>query len=335
MFHAIRPWSRALSVHQGKGLTREGAMIGALMEAVESHAAETFDGERLSTTWADLPPGERAASVDDFSRRRGEPLDAPLDWTPLVRWSDGGRLWAPWLHISLDLTLDGYPGLERSSNGLAASFCFEDAVLAAFCELLERDAMAAWLAAPSFQRALDRLDASRDLPTWLSKLLGRCRDCGVHMSLFGFASVIGWPTAVCELEEPAAAALARGLTYGSACRPTAGAAVKAAVLEAVQTRLTFIAAGRDDILPRTGRRPDPNFGFAPPLPSMLDPRTMQAFEQSATGAPADLSGAVRTLEAIGFGPVASVMLPAPAPAVAVKVVAPGLAMAGRSRRATA
>ena len=35
---AVRPWSRALSVHQGKGLTRRDACLGALMEAVESCA---------------------------------------------------------------------------------------------------------------------------------------------------------------------------------------------------------------------------------------------------------------------------------------------------------
>ena len=335
VFHAIRPWSRALSVHQGKGLTREDAMVGALMEAVESHAAEMFDGNRTRQTWAQLPPDERALCVDDFGLSRGEELASALDWTALTRWRDGGQLWVPWLHVSLDLTLDLVRGLERSSNGLAASFCFEDSALAGFCELLERDAVAEWLAEPWFRRALDRLDTSIDAPAWLSELLERCRCCSVHMSLFGFSSLIGWPTAVCELEEPAAATLPRGLTFGSACRPTAAEAVKAAVLEAVQTRLTFIAAARDDLLPGPRRWSGVYFGFAPPLPPAISARTLQAFDEVALGAPATLSEATQRLEDLGFGPVASAVLPAPEPAIAVKVVAPGLAMAGRRRRSIA
>src|SRR5215207_7185666 len=45
VWQAIRPMSRALSVHQGKGATDTDAQIGALLEAVESDSAERFDSE--------------------------------------------------------------------------------------------------------------------------------------------------------------------------------------------------------------------------------------------------------------------------------------------------
>ena len=55
VFQAIRPAGLSLSVHQGKGVTREAAMIGALMEALECDHAEQPVGEPRETTFASLP----------------------------------------------------------------------------------------------------------------------------------------------------------------------------------------------------------------------------------------------------------------------------------------
>ncbi|MHB8529334.1 MAG: hypothetical protein ACYC8V_07475, partial [Caulobacteraceae bacterium] len=60
VFQAIRPWSRALSAHQGKGLSAEAARIGALMEAVESDHAEAFQGPRRTCPYERLREEERA-----------------------------------------------------------------------------------------------------------------------------------------------------------------------------------------------------------------------------------------------------------------------------------
>ena len=91
VFQAIRPWSQGLSVHQGKGLTREAASLGALMEAAEHHFAETFAGPVTScghcqgkcSRAGDAPAvsGSEAAVIT-FSRKHrreaatGQPLDS-------------------------------------------------------------------------------------------------------------------------------------------------------------------------------------------------------------------------------------------------------------------
>ena len=55
VWQAVRPMSRAVSVHQGKGATDADAKVGALLEGVESHAAETFEAAALSfTVWRKL-----------------------------------------------------------------------------------------------------------------------------------------------------------------------------------------------------------------------------------------------------------------------------------------
>ena len=121
---AVRPWSRALSVHQGKGLTRRDACLGALMEAVESCAAERFEGETRLCSFCDLPRDERAPAIEDFASGQGPALDstAPRAWTPAHMLLNGARFWVPFECVSLDLTFPRNLGLERSSNGQASGF---------------------------------------------------------------------------------------------------------------------------------------------------------------------------------------------------------------------
>ena len=335
VFQAVRPRSRALRVHQGKHRDPELAQIGALMEGVESHAAESFCGLRRSCRLIDLPDQERVPAADDFAKQRGG-LDAQslLDWTPLSRWRDGGVLWAPWLGISLDLTLDTTSPVERSSNGLAAGFDSGAVRLAALCEVLERDAMAEWLALAPARCALDRLDVTRVGAAWLQNLQAQAQTWGVRMTVFGFASLVGWPVVVCSLHERAAAHLRRGRVYGSACRPDAHGALEAAVAEAAQARLTAISAVRDDILPGEPFDREAAFVFAPPLPPTMTAADFDRFGQAARG-PDNIEDAADLIERCGLGPVAEIELPAPAPARVFKVVAPGLGMEGRRRRSAA
>ena len=302
-FQAVRPWSRALCTHQGKGLDRGQAQRSALMEAVESDAAERFDGERVRASAAELTDGGRLA-VDDFARKRGAVHpDVELEWTPLTRWRDGGRAWAPWLYVSLDLTHSHDAPVERTSNGLAAHLDIDRARSAALCELLERDAMTAWLAQPLASRAGDRLAlATTDAP-WLTALVDRGRRRGVAFSLFGFRALGGWPVIVCVIEEAAALNARRVRIWGSACRPTSDAALEAAVTEAAQSRLGMISAVRDDVLPdRSGPRPT-SFGFAPPLPPGFRERDFHSFRQGDFYGPADAFAMAETLERLGYGPV--------------------------------
>jgi ribosomal protein S12 methylthiotransferase accessory factor YcaO len=65
--------SRAVSVHQGKGATDADAKVGALLEGVESHAAETFDMDGPICRFEALPRRQRAPSPCDFAGDRRRP----------------------------------------------------------------------------------------------------------------------------------------------------------------------------------------------------------------------------------------------------------------------
>lgn len=331
---AIRPWSRALSVHQGKGLTPREACLGALMEAVESCAAEQFEGEIRFCPFDDLPPEERAPTIEDFaSGQAAAPSGkAAIAWTPARRLVTGARLWVPFECVSLDLTFRGNPGLDRTSNGQAAGFSVEQATLAALCELLERDAVCEWRAQSPMQRALDAVDLE-SLPRlpWIAGLRTVLADRDMSLHLFATESLIGWPVLLCLIEEPRAFPNLRWATYGAACRPRAQDALRAAVLEAAQSRLTAISGARDDILP-DGLRPAAGMAMAPPLPPGLAQRAWSSIgDHDEAGAEA-LAAAVARLARAGYS-AAVVDLPTGSPEVAaVKAFAPGLGGVERRRR---
>jgi ribosomal protein S12 methylthiotransferase accessory factor len=331
---AVRPWSRALSVHQGKGLTWRDACLGALMEAVESCAAEQFEGETRVWSFDDVPCEERAPTIQDFA---SGPSASPSGmvaraWTPARFLLTGARLWVPFECVSLDLTFRGDPALDRTSNGQAAGFSAEQATLAALCELLERDAVCEWRALSPMRRALDAVDLdSLPSPPWIAGLRAACTDRGMRLRLFATESLIGWPVMLCLIEEPGAFPNPRWAAGGTACRPRTEDALRAAVLEAVQSRLTAISGARDDILPDESR-PAAGIAMAPPLPPGVPERTWGSIEDhEEAGAEAIAAAAIR-LATAGYN-AAVVDLPTGSPAtVAVKAFAPGLAGTERRRR---
>ena len=89
VFQAIRPFGRTVSVHQGKALSAKQAMIGALMEAVETDHAEAFpaafEGERWTGPYEALPAAERAPcsriSPGDAAALHGR-TSPSLGWPP-------------------------------------------------------------------------------------------------------------------------------------------------------------------------------------------------------------------------------------------------------------
>jgi ribosomal protein S12 methylthiotransferase accessory factor len=332
---AVRPWSRALSVHQGKGLTRRDACLGALMEAVESCAAEQFEGETRFCSFHEAPRGERAPSIEDFASGKAAAPSAAAAraWTPARLLLTGARLWVPFECVSLDLTFRGDLSLDRSSNGQAAGFSVEQATLTALCELLERDAMCEWRALSPTQRALDSVDLE-SLPTlpWIAGLRGTLADRGMSLRLFATESLVGWPVLFCLIEEPGAFPCLRWAAGGEACRPRREDALRAAVLEAVQSRLTAISGARDDILLDDGPRPAAGFVVAPPLPRGVPARSWGSIEDHEdVGAQAVADAAVRLARA-GYD-LAVIDLPTGSPeAVAVKAFAPGLGGEKRRRR---
>jgi ribosomal protein S12 methylthiotransferase accessory factor len=341
VFQAVRPWGRTLSVHQGKALTPHGAMIGALMEAVESDHAETFpetfDHERSTRPFVALPEHERAPALSDFAACR--PLapsgDEPLAWVAARRLTDGGRLWTPLDVVRLDFSRPGDPRLDRTSNGLGARFDLEGATMKALLEVVERDAEQAWMATPIQRRTRDLMEPDSIPFRWFSDLRQRIDRAGLSLCIYQLPAVVRVPTFLCEIHEAGAGACLRGRAMGVGCAPSAEAALLAGMVEAAQSRLTAISGVRDDIIyPSRARSEGGGFGVALPIPPHIQPiRWSDIGATFAAGGPTSSSALAELLARAGYPDAAIVDLSRPGrEAVVVKAVVPGLGAFERSRR---
>ncbi|MEO8703204.1 MAG: YcaO-like family protein [Kofleriaceae bacterium] len=244
VFAAIRPMGRSLSTQQGKGLTPLAAKVSALMESLETWTAEHIAAPVVTGSARQL--GTRAIDVRALPRPRGR-LDRGARW----RWVEGRDLatdepvLVPLEAVTLDTVFRAPPVFDVSSNGLASGNVLVEAILHGLCEVLERDAEAAWRRAGGDRRIV------------LDTIEGPARDLIDRIAAAG-ARVFVWDLGAAELpvigcaimedpREPAWRTL--GFYQGFGAHLVPEVAVARAVTEAAQTRLTYIAGARDDFFP--------------------------------------------------------------------------------------
>ena len=249
---AVRPLARSLTVSQGKGLTHELAQASAMMESIELHHAERFvPAGHLATVVA-------AAHDDRYIDPALLPI-APtvtLDRATATRWVEGRELRSNRIRsvprdcIDLDsaTTDDSARLFVSSSNGLASGNSRDEAVLHALCELVERDQTSFWLARRSFDRQFEsgRLPLDDIADPACRWLLDRCAAAGVAVRAWAIHSTISIPTFMCTVFDAAGQTHFAQSTSGFGCHPFRRIALARAITEALQSRLTCIAGGRDD-----------------------------------------------------------------------------------------
>jgi len=267
VFTAIRPESLGLSTTQGKGLTRERAHLGARMEATEHAAAEAAARH--------LP----VFTTGDVRRRQGRFLDlgrclraragiglAPED----IHWVAGHDLWQGLcVHVPLELvTFDTtLPDARRTAyfrqttDGLAAADCRDFAICHALLELIDRDALALASLSDPERRTARAVDPAAFRSEAMATLLHRLEAADVALKLFDITTDIGIPAyeaLICDrIYADASQVPLRAISGGSGAHPVAEKAAVAAVLEAIQTRLTLISGARDDHPATDYARPAP------------------------------------------------------------------------------
>ena len=249
---AVRPLALSLSVSQGKGLTHDLARISALMECIEVHHAEHF-----------VPRGRvrslRAAANDSS---HVHPLllpirpDVRIDDASTAEWvagrslNDGSVRWVPRDCIEIDSS----PRRMRnrlfvgSSNGLASGNTYSEATLHGVCEVIERDQGTFWHARRELfldaRSSRLRLDSVTDPNCrWL---LDRCREAGLETTVWHTTQEVPVPCFACVVVDRNAKTFYPQRASGSGCHPYRRIALSRAITEALQSRLTAIAGGRDD-----------------------------------------------------------------------------------------
>lgn len=245
VFAAIRPMGRSLSTQQGKGLTPEAARISALMESLETYTAEQARAT-VRGSYRALAKKRRVVDVRKLPRPRGRlHLDAAWSWVEgwdLVREEP---VLVPLECVTLDTTFTRPPVFDISSNGLASGNVLVEAIVHGLCEVLERDAEGAWRRSGSDRRLV--LDTIPDGAC--RALIERITRTGARVFVWDLGGVI--PAIGCAIvEDPNEIAWRPlGCYQGFGAHLVPEVAIARALTEAAQTRLTYIAGGRDDFFP--------------------------------------------------------------------------------------
>ena len=245
VFAAIRPMGLSLSTQQGKGLTPLAARVSALMESLETWTAEHLALPVVHGSYRALKA--RAVDIRRLPRPAGR-----LDLGARRRWVEGWDLargcavLVPEQAVTLDTTFTTAPAFDISSNGLASGNVLVEAIVHGLCEVIERDAEAAWRRAGGDRRIV--LDSITD--PICRGLIDRITAAGARVFVWDLGCDL-IPVVGCAImedpNEPAWRAL--GFYQGFGAHLVPEVAVARALTEAAQTRVTYIAGGRDDFFP--------------------------------------------------------------------------------------
>jgi YcaO-like protein with predicted kinase domain len=253
---ACRPNSCGLATAQGKGVDLTAAKVSALMEAAERQQAEHLGLPRRLASSIDLSSGARVIDVARLPKSPGPSFDErrPLLWVPGVDLlqPEGNPTWVPYEVVHTDWSVPSQPStgsLASSANGLASGNHVVEAAVHGLCEVIERDAVS--VLGFGGESAVDarRVDLSTiDDPVCLD-LLQRFERAGVNVAVWDATSDVAVAAFIAlvvneDAYDPRSLYAARG----SGCHPARAVALVRALTEAAQSRLSFIAGSRDDML---------------------------------------------------------------------------------------
>jgi ribosomal protein S12 methylthiotransferase accessory factor len=332
VWQAVRPMSQALSVHQGKGATPQDAQVGALLEAVERHAAESFACEGPICGFEQLALEKRAPFLADFAadRERAPAGDEEVAWVESKSLSGDAPLYLPFDLVSLDFTRNVPSLFDRASNGVAIGATREEAIVVALHELIERDSVTVWKAQDLFGIMESTVEPKSVPFDWFHFWRGKIEAAGARMRCYAIPSLTGSPVFACEINDLSKDGNAYRAVQGRGCHFSPEVALFKAVAEAIQGRATYIAGARDDLLPSDYVAPETAitiaFGF--PLPPSMEGLDLS----SVAPGPSSSVALAAALERVGYGRIGIVELASPAGLHVVRAFVCGLASLTRRRR---
>jgi len=331
---AVRPKSRSISVFQGKGLGLQQAYASALMEAAEFYHGEYLDGRFLRASYKDLARTAVVVDPEDLcGNGRRFDRNRPIEWIEGYDMLRQEACWVPAEMVHTDMTraqIHDSGCLLRGSNGLASGNNLAEALSAAICEVVERDAIALWSTRDLRDRAGCHLDPGSIDHAPALDLLGRYERAGIGVRIWNVTSDVEIAAFVCHIrEESDNPNLGMRRFHGAGCHPDRGIALTRALTEAAQTRLAYIDGARDDLPLEHYAAPD-NAEMAEALLDVLQAgRAPSKFRDLpnllADDVAEDVRWQLRRLSSIGIARTVAVDLTRPELGIpVVRVVIPGL-----------
>lgn len=250
---ACRPNSRGLSVSQGASTDLTVAKIAAIMESVEAFHAERVESPLLLGTYDEIRGKHSVVDITRLSSTRNSRYDTRtrLLWIESKNLVDARRVWVPFECVHTDFTLPlptGSGCFQASSNGLGAGGDLAQAVVHGICEVVERDATALWWVDRDAGRALKRIDLSTVADHDCRQILEAFAAAGLEVAAWETTTDVGVPSFFSAITPASPSDDVRLETSdGMGCHPSPVRALRRALIEAAQSRLTLLAGARDDV----------------------------------------------------------------------------------------
>ncbi|WP_443026096.1 YcaO-like family protein [Sphingomonas sp. PB2P19] len=250
-FQAVRPWSRSLSVSQGKGLTVMAAAVSALLEAVELDSAERLPppsglmvplralGNDALTTWSSGIRKPGAIALDP---------EQPRLWLDGYNLANGRTSPVPFDLACLDATKQPPPDVRPMSVGLATGNTIEEALTGAVAEVVEHDLMTMFDGLLPAQRREMQLDTASVTDPLIQTLLFRFASKGFAVRVWSIGQGSNVAAFRCTLWRERDRNSDMAPVAGSGCHSDRRVALLRALLEAAQAQATLVAGARDDLL---------------------------------------------------------------------------------------
>ena len=245
---AIRPHALSEVTALGRGPSIKHAAVGAIMEALERHYAETIPVDRIVHSSAD----ELDVPEMLFDRQLTGPhptwRQAQIPWIAGQDLMTGSRRMAPFelVHTHYTDPPADFDGLFlRTTTGLACHSSWHQAVAHGLFECVERDALARAFATHGF---FDRQRLSPDsLGSSVAQLAGLLAKHNITAGFWQAPSPTGISVVWCQTIEIGAGHPILALpTEGYSAGPDLKVAAETALLEALATRAGAISGARDD-----------------------------------------------------------------------------------------
>ncbi|WP_246661787.1 MULTISPECIES: YcaO-like family protein [unclassified Rhizobium] len=333
---AYAPNSRAIVIAQGKGLDDVSAKTSAVMEAIErSVATQPYCSTLMASQNELAASGHATDCLEDLLAIGAQPIETmeQIRWSQAHDLAKNASIFVPFEAIHLDRTHVS-PRFWVSSDGLASGNTWHEAVLHGLLERVERDACVLWNIGDPACRHARRIDPHSIEDEGIREMLEKIFSADFDLALFDVTSDLAVASIVALLRPKGDDGSLRyvDLTMGAGASLSPDVAAARAISEAVQSRMTFIAGARDDLVQElfSGR---------------ADPDHLQSFQarcttnlnelptMSATSAQDALDQLVETLLECGVDQLYAIELaPEWLPASVAKVFAPQLEHPDGDRR---
>lgn len=251
VFTSCRPTGRSISISSGKGITKEQARAGAILEAIELWAADNprnVDGFCFCR-WSDVPGSALPWEMAQFCR------DAPIHQGTMIAWD---TMWNVIANSYVTVPSDTiwmeqrvktpFMYFQTTSNGLSSGVSRQDAELSGIYEVVERDA---WSIAENLMEIQGQWPTRASIEGVaypLDEIVDAMFGAGLYPFLFDITNDLQVPVFRCILCDPTENSA--GMFSGHGCSLNAITAAKRALLEASQARACYIAGARDDLFRR-------------------------------------------------------------------------------------